>query len=149
MKNFFNAVLEWKSAAALIFSASVIICAIIMIFLGETMISITVLASLLIVSGIGTFLQQLAFTDNIIKKMHYSLRMIVFAIPFFLLLAANAWFFQWFIADDSTLWLLFSGIYLVVFIGGTVSFEIYFHFMGKKYDGLLGQYRKQRDLDKS
>ena len=147
MKNFFTGVLEWKSAAALMFAGSVIICAIVMLFTGETSIPIPMLASLLIVSAAGTFFQFLAFTDRIIKKMRYTMRMIVFAVPFAALLAANAWFFRWFPMENTINWMIFSGIFLVVFIGGTIAFEIYFHTMGKKYDGLLGQYRKQRESE--
>lgn len=148
MKNFFEGVLEWKTAAALMFSASVILCSVTLLFMGENSMPIPTLASLLIVTLIGTSLQLLAFTDRIIKKMRYSIRMIVFAMPFLALLAANAWFFRWFLVESTSHWLIFAGIYLVVFLGGTISFEVYFHATGKKYDGLLGQYRKQREASK-
>ena len=147
MRKFAEGIVEWKTNAALMFSASVVVCAVIMKFTGNDSIPFTVLVSLLIISAIGTFLQHLAFTDRIIKKMRYTTRMIIFFLPFLALLMANAWYFFWFPIEDTTHWLIISGIYLVVFIGGTVSFEIYFHAMGIKYDGLLGQYRKQRELE--
>jgi len=145
MKKFFEGLLEWKRATALMFSASVVICAVIVLFTGETSIQISVLASLLVVSAGGTFLQQLAFTDYIIKEMRYPARMVVFLIPFAILLMANVWFFRWLPIESTVHWLMFSGIFLVVFVGGTISFEIYYRAMGKKYDGLLGQYHKQRE----
>ena len=114
------------------------------ILLGENSISIVTIASLLIVSSVGTFLQLLAFSDRIIKKKRYTFRMVVFAIPFFALLAANAYFLGWF-PQESTNWLIFTVIFLVVFAVMAVGFEIYFRCMGRKYDGLLGQYRKQRE----
>ena len=146
MKNFMEGVMEWKSAAALIFSASVLVSIIVMLFNGQDSVQIPVLLSMLIISCAGTFFQYLAFSNRIIKKMRYTLRMVVFAVPFFALLAGNAWFFNWFPVEDTMHWLVFTGIYLVVFIGSITAFEIYFHVIGKKYDGLLGQYRKQRDL---
>jgi len=147
MKKFAEGILEWKTAAALMFSASVLLCAVISLMMGENSIPIPTLASLLVVSAIGTFLQFLAFTNHIIKRMRYTLRMVVFAIPFFALLAANAWFFRWFLMESPTPWLIFAGIYAVVFVGGTTAFEIYYRAMGKKYDGLLGQYRKQKEME--
>ena len=147
MRNFIEIVVEWKAAASMIFSASVILCAVIMLFTGEASVPVPVLASLLIVSGGGTFLQMFAFTDRIIKKMRYTIRTIVFAVPFLLLLVANAYFFQWFPIDGAMYWLMFTGIFLIIFVGGTVAFEIYFYLMGKRYDGLLGQYRKQREME--
>ncbi|MCL2564166.1 MAG: hypothetical protein FWE08_09080 [Oscillospiraceae bacterium] len=148
MKNFLEGVFAWKTAAAMMFSASVILCAVIMLFTGEDAVAIPVLASLLLVSAGGTFLQLLAFTDRIIKRMRYTARMAVFAIPFLALLAANAYFFRWFPMENTMYWLTFVGVFLLVFIGGTIAFEVYFRVMGKKYDGLLGQYRKQREAEK-
>jgi len=143
MKQFWEGLMEWKTAASLMFTGCVILCAVIVLFLGESVISISVLAALLIVCALGTFLQFFAFTDRIIKKMRYTVRMIVFAIPFFALITATAFFFRWFTPDTAN-WLMFAGVILIVFIGMTVGFEIYYRAMGKKYDGLLGQYRKQR-----
>jgi len=148
MKKFLEVVLAWKTAAALMFSASVVLCVVIMLFTGADAVPIPVLGSLLIVSMGGTFLQLLAFTDHIIKKMRYTVRMIVFVIPFLALLMANAYFFRWFPMEEAMYWLMFVGVFLVVFVGGSIAFEVYFYVMGKKYDGLLGQYRKQKESEK-
>jgi len=145
MKKFFECLIEWKTAAAYMFSGSVVLCTVIMIFLGESAIPVPVIISMLIVSSVGTFLQYLAFTDRFIKRMPYSIRTLVFAVPFFALLAGNAFFFLWFPMDTIN-WLLFVVIYVVVLAVMMVGFEIYFKMMGKKYDGLLGQYRKQKEL---
>ncbi|MCL2588201.1 MAG: hypothetical protein FWD84_02210 [Oscillospiraceae bacterium] len=145
MKKFLEGVLAWKSAAAMMFSASVVLCALIMLFMGTYAVPIPVLASLLIISMGGTFLQFLILSDTIIKHMRYTIRMAIFKTSFLALLAANAYFFRWFPLEGAMYWLLFIGIALIVFVGGTVAFEIYFHIMGKKYDGLLGQYRKQKE----
>lgn len=147
MKNFWKGIMEWKTAASLLFTGSVVLCAVFMLIAGEDTIPIVTVVSLLIISSVGTFLQFLAFSDCIIKKMRYTFRMIVFAVPFFVLIAANAYFFYWFPMDSSH-WLIFSGIFLAVFIVMTIGFEIYFRAMGRKYDGLLGQYRKQKEMDR-
>lgn len=145
MKKYLEGVMEWKTSASLLFSGSVILCIMIRLFLGKAEIPIPMLLSLLIVSAVGTFIQLLAFSNLIIKKMRYSLRMILFVVLFFALLTANAVFFQWFPSEMGG-WLAFTGIFLVVFIGMTTGFEIYFRVTGRKYDGLLGQYRQQREM---
>jgi len=147
MKKFMEGVMEWKSSVALMFSASVILCIVIMLFYGETSIPITAIIFFLVLSMIGTLLQFLAFSDRVIKKMRYTYRMVVFVIPFIALLTASAWFFHWFPEEYAAMWLICSCIFTVVFIGGTVAFEIYYRVMGKKYDGLLGRYRIQKELD--
>ena len=148
MKKFFKTVMEWKIIAALVFSSSIIICAIITLITGATAIPISTVASLLIVSSVGTFIQFFAFSDRIIKKMHYTIRMIVFTVLFFIMLALNAIYFEWFPIENSIFWLTFVGIFLVIFIVMIIGFEIYYRAMGKKYDGLLGQYRKHKEAEK-
>ena len=144
MKDFWEGMMEWKTTASLMFTGSVALCAIIMLIDGEDAIPISTIASLLIVCAAGTLMQFLAFSGRAIKKMRYTIRMIVFAVPFFTLLAANAYFFYWF-PMDSMHWVIFTGIFLVVFIIMTIGFEIYYRIMGRRYDGLLGQYRRQRE----
>jgi len=146
MKKFMECVMEWKSYAALMFSGTMVLSLVYSVFMGEDVIPVSVIIYLLIFSCAGTFLQYLAFTDRIIKKMRYSSRMIVFAVPFFAILASLAVFFEWF-PLESGYWLTFTVIYLLVFTVMIVGFEIYYRAQGKKYDGLLGQYRKQKDVE--
>jgi len=145
VKNFVEAVYEWKNAAAMMFSASIVLYIVVTLFLGESFVPVSAIISLLVVSGIGTFLQFFAFSGRIIKKMRYSARIFVFAVPFLALLLVSAFLFNWVPVGEALPWLMFIGIYLIVLVGGTIAYEIYYHAMGKKYDGLLGQYRKQRD----
>ena len=144
MKKFIEVVMEWKTYAALMFSGVVILSVVISIIMGENALPLSAIVYMLIFTVIGSFLQFLAFTDRIIKKMRYSSRIILFAIPFFAVLALIAFLFNWFPMDIER-WLTFTVIYLIVFIVMIVAFEIYYRAMGKKYDGLLGQYRKQKD----
>jgi len=148
MKNFFKTVMEWKIIAALVFSVSIIICVIITLITGATAIPISTVISLLIVSSVGTFIQFFAFSDRIIKKMRYTIRMIVFTVLFFVMLAINAIYFEWFPIENSIFWLTFIGIFFAIFIVMIIGFEIYYRAMGKKYDGLLGQYRKHKEAEK-
>ena len=143
MKNFFEGVLEWKTWAALCFSGAVVIYLIVALALGETEVSISGIFSLLIISTGGTFFQYLAFGPRMIKKLHYTWRMVIFGLPFIALLSANAYFFQWFPMDQGGYWLAFIGMFLFAFLFMTLGFEIYFKMSGKKYDGLLGQYRQR------
>ena len=59
-----------------------------------------------------------------------------------------AWKLNWFPTQRAGAWALFIGMFFLIFIVMTVGFEIYFRLTGRKYDGLIGQYRKQREEDK-
>lgn len=147
MKKFLQWVMEWKTAACLMFTATVLLYLLACPFLGETAISTSLLWSFLLISAIGTLIQWLCYTDRIIRKMGYTRRSMLFCLLFFPLLALLAWVFQWFSITVGGC-LLFTGIFVSIFVAMMIGFEIYFRVTGRKYDGLLGQYRRQRENEK-
>ena len=48
-------------------------------------------------------------------------------------------------ADQAGAWVLFIVIFFLIFLVMTVGFDLYFRVTGRKYDGLLGQYRKEKE----
>ncbi len=145
MKHFMKRVLEWKTGASLAFTASMLIYVVIALLMGERQIEATAVIAMLLLSMTGTFVQYLCFTDNIIKNMRYTRRLMLFGVLFLPLLTVIAVVFGWFPAYRPGAWLLFLGLALVVLAAMTLGFEFYFHIAGRKYDGLLGQYRKQHE----
>lgn len=147
-KKFYVKVIEWKTWACMFFTATVIIYMAVSFFTGGENISLSTLLGLLIVSTGATFVQFLCFTDNIIKKLKYSLRLLLFVVLYFPFLAGCAFLFKWFPTQYAGAWIMFGAIFIVFFVVFTICFEIYFKFTGKKYDGILGQYIKEREKNK-
>lgn len=148
MKKFLQGVIEWKIGASLMFTGSVILYIIINLIFGYKTVRISTIFSLLLVSAIGTLIQVTAFSEYILKNVRYSLRLVVFVIPFAIVITACAVLFRWFPAEISGGWIIFIAIFLLAFIGLTIGFEICYRLTGKKYDGLLGQYKKQTENKK-
>lgn len=148
MKKFLDGVMQWKTYACFMFTGSVIIYMILALCMGDSLVSLSTLFSLLIVSAVGTLIQFVAFSEVVIKKMRYSLRMIVFCVPFLAMLIICALCYGWFPVNYAYSWIVFVGIFLVVLGGMTLGFEIYFRITGKKYDGFLGQYKKAKEEKK-
>lgn len=145
MKKLMKCVLEWKTGVSLAFTASMLIYVVIALVMGERQIEATAIIAMLLLCMAGTFVQYLCFTDNIIKNMRYTRRLMLFGVLFIPLLTGIAVAFGWFPAQKSGAWLLFLGLALAVFAAMTLGFELYFRVAGRKYDGLLGQYRKQHE----
>lgn len=146
MKKFLEGVITWKSYVCFMFSGCVCLYSVIALLTGERTLEIGILFQLLLLSAFGTLLQGIAFDETwVIKKAKYTTRLFIFIIPFFALLTAFAFFFQWFPTGQMMSWVIFLAIFLVIFVVMTVSFEIIFRVTGKKYDGLLGQYKKKSE----
>lgn len=145
MKRFLDIVMPMKTAACYCYCGTLCYYMAVAFFLGWEGISLPKLFSLLLVSVAAGVLQVLAFSDLVIKKLAYGWRLVVFVVPFFAVLTAFALGFGWFPSEEKGAWVLFAVIFLSIFLIACVGFEIYFRLSGKKYDGLLGQYRKAKD----
>ncbi|MDO4545715.1 MAG: hypothetical protein Q4C25_06120 [Bacillota bacterium] len=112
---------------------------------GQTVAPLTETLSIFLLSLVATFLQLLCFTDSVIKKMRYSYRLGLFAVTFLPLLSLIAIVFGWIPNMYVGPWLVFLAIFVAIFIATAACFEVYFRLAGKKYDGLLGQYKKAQE----
>lgn len=130
---------------SIMFTSSMIIFMIISLLFKNESVEITTILSILLFSILGSLIQCIAFTNFLIKKASYSTRLIIFIIPFLAVLNICAICFNWFPKDNIGSWVTFIIIFIAIFIIMTIGFEIYFRVVGKKYDGLLGQYKKERE----
>lgn len=145
MRGFWRFVVEWKTAAALSYTAAVVIYTVISLALGGEAVSIRVLLSLLLICAVGSGVQYLCFTEHILKSMRYTRRTLLFLALFFPLLAGTAWLFRWFPVEQAGAWLTFAASFAVAFAVFTLGFELFYRAAGRKYDGLLGQYRREKE----
>ena len=144
MKRFLQVAAAMKEAAALCYSAAMCILLLLLFCFGQQTVSVRLLFSVLLAGFASGALQVAAFSDLLIKKLAYGKRMLVFVIPFFILLTAIAALFDWFPLAYAGAWALFAGIFLAIFLVLTAAFEWYYHLTGRKYNGLLGQYRQKK-----
>lgn len=72
------------------------------------------------------------------------LRLALFSLLLVGVLSLCAVTFHWLSLKNSGAWLSFVGAFLACLLVFTLGFEIYFWAAGKRYDGLLGQYREKR-----
>lgn len=145
MKKAFACIMEWKTNACLSFTAAVVIYSVFAWAFHQQVVELRTLLSLLLICAIGSALQLLCFTEHIIRKMRYTRRTLLFLVLFFPLLSVTAWLFRWFPTEYAGAWLVFGGSFAVTFVVVTIGFEIYYRAAGKRYDGLLGQYRREKE----
>ena len=137
MKKFFDIVMPVKTAACYIFTATMCVYAVLDLVFGWGGLPDNYLFSFLLLSLAGGVLQIVAFTELVIKRLRYTLRLFVFAVPYLAVLSAIAAGFGWLPAAQPGTWALIFLIFLAVLLTMTLGFELYYRISGKKYDGLL------------
>ena len=137
--------MKWKTSACLLYTGAMVIYLFFCQAFGSREVSLTMLWSLLLVCGLGALLQGVCYSDWVFKRMRYVWRGMLFCLLYLPVLAVTGWKAQWFPVDNLGSWALFIGMFVAIFLAMTVGFDIYFRLTGRKYDGLLGQYRREKE----
>ncbi|MDE7054520.1 MAG: hypothetical protein K2O84_06845 [Oscillospiraceae bacterium] len=145
MKQFLKCVMEWKAATCYLYTGTMAIYLFFCTVFRNDEISLAMLWALLAVSVAATLIQGVCFSNWIFKKMRYTWRSVLFVALFLPVLSFAAWKVEWFPVERASAWIMFIGIFFLIFLGMTIGFDIYFRITGRKYDGMLGQYRRQKE----
>jgi len=142
MKKLFEVSVAMKSVAAMVLAGQIFLYVIIGSFFGLTSMEFSFIWQAIAIAAITGILHYVAFTESVIKNMRYSLRLVVFSIPLYAILAAFAIIFRWFPANIYA-WLAFTLIFLVIFGAMNAAFEIYTKVTGKKLNESLNSYNRR------
>ena len=142
MKKLLEISVAIKSVAAMVLAGQIILFVIIGSFFGLSGMEFSFIWQAVAIATITGVLHYVAFTEAVIKKMRYSLRLLVFSIPLYAILAAFAVIFRWFPGNIYT-WLLFTLLFFVIFGAMNVAFEIYTRVTGKKLNECLNAYNRK------
>lgn len=145
MKQFWKGMMEWKTGASLMYTGAMFFYLFFSWLYGTREVPTRMLWGLLLVSIVGSLLQAVCFSDWIIKKMRYTWRSVLFVALFLPTLSIAAWKMEWFPTEKAGAWAVFIGMFFLIFIVMTIGFDIYFRITGRKYDGMIGQYRKEKE----
>ena len=145
MKQFFKGVMEWKASVCYLYTGAMFIYMVFSTVFHNNEISLTMLWTLFAVSVVATLIQGICFSNWIFKKLRYTWRSVLFVALFLPTLTLLAWKGGWFPMEQAGAWVMFIGMFFLIFIVMTIGFDIYFRVTGRKYDGMLGQYRKQKE----
>lgn len=144
MKTFWSVAMALKERTAMIYTGAMCFYLFFLFVFQWESVPLHMLFSMLLVSLAAAFMQIVAFSNLIIKKLSYAWRLVVFALPFGAILTGFAVTFQWFPIENPGAWITFGVIFLVIFILCTAGFELYFRLSGRKYDDKLDWYKKNR-----
>ena len=145
MKQFLKGLVEWKTSACMIFTAAIFFYLFFCWVYGTREVSTTMLWTLFWASAAASLIQAVCFSDWIIKKMRYTRRSLLFVLLFLPTFTLAAGTGGWFPMEQTGAWAVFLGMFFLTFVGMTIGFDIYFRITGRKYDGLLGQYRREKE----
>ncbi len=99
--------------------------------------------SVLAASVAFAILRGIWFTDKVIRKLAYTLRIFGFGITSFFLLSLCAWIGSWFPLDDPWAWLTFASIFLAFLVIFCFAYQIHFKRTVGNFDAALQQYHER------
>ena len=144
MKKFFQVAAAIKECASLCYTGAMCFYMFFLFIFKQETADLSMLFSLLIVCIAAGTLQVAAFSNLLFKKLAYGWRLVVFAVPFFVVLTAFAVAFQWFPTEEAGAWVSFGVLFIVIFVVITAGIELYYRLAGRKWDDKLDWYRRQK-----
>ena len=148
MNKFIENVVIWKNYACMMFTGCVCVYGVIALATGSEELNVWIVLQMLLISAVGTLIQYIAFAPEFaFKKMKYANRILLFAISYLVMLTVFALIFNWFPTGEIMSWVVFLGIFLLILVIMTLSFELVFKMTGKHYNGLLGQYHEKQQKE--
>ena len=144
MKKFFQVVAAIKECASLCYTGAMFFYMFFLWVFRQEAAPLPILFSLLIVCVAAGALQVAAFSSLLFKKLAYGWRIMVFAVPFFVVLTAFAVAFNWFPTENAGAWVSFIIIFIVIFLSITAGIELYYRLSGRKWNDRLDWYRRQK-----
>lgn len=137
MNKFLSYVLQAKTNACYIFTAILFFYALGGILWHAAPLSGPQILEVMVLALICGTLQVLIFSDLFFKRMSYLRRTLLLGVLLLIPVVGFGLLFQWFPADQAAGWLGFLAIFLLVFVGINVGFEVLFRMTGRRYTSLL------------
>lgn len=88
-------------------------------------------------------LQAVWFTDRLIGRLSYPLRILGYGATAFVALLGCAWLGNWFPLDDGGAWVTFTLIYFIVLAAFCIGYQIYFKRTVGSFDEALRHYHER------
>lgn len=137
MRTFIDYTVSAKTNACYMFTAILFFYALGDLFLPGGGLSGLTILEIMLLSMVCGALQVLVFSDLLLKRMGCAGRTVLLGVVLLAPATGFALLCGWFPADRVEGWLGFLGIFLLVFLGVTVGFEILFRITGRRYTDLL------------
>lgn len=126
------------------FTVAMIVCLVMGYIFAGPSYGLNLTASLLIATVSIGMLQAFWFTEAVLKKPAYLVRMIGFDACALPALAACAWIGAWFPPDIPLAWVEFVVIFFIISALSTIGYNAYFRRTAGSYEQALARYRKQQ-----
>lgn len=144
MKRFSEIVIQVKTIACIIFTAIALVFTLAGLLLGIQAVSIWRVPQIALLSFFFALLYFICFSNLLFKKLSYFKRVFMMAGPLFLIQTLCIWLFGWFNFSNLRALGVYCGIFVLCLVGCMVGFYVYYRFTGRRYDGLLEEYRTAR-----
>jgi len=145
MKKLMQLIAAIKAIASLAFAALIMAVTVVSMLYGRDSVPISYIWQAIFLALIYGCVQFIAFSESCFTRMRSIGRLAILALSMFTALAVFAVMFRWFHIHSLMNWLVFAGLYVVVFAVATFTLRTVFRLSGIKYNQMLAAYNGSHD----
>ena len=145
MKKVIQLIAAIKMVGMFAFTGGVMLTLFASMFLGRDSIYISHIWQIIVLSLIYGSLHFIAFSESMPWNITTTGRMALLGVSMLAALAAFAFIFGWFPAQNPINWLIFAGLYAVIYFTAILVFRLVFRLGGMKYNELLIAYKARHE----
>ncbi|MDL2232523.1 hypothetical protein LJC63_02945 [Ruminococcaceae bacterium OttesenSCG-928-L11] len=144
MKRFMQYVAAIKTVTAFAFTGAIMLLTVAAMFLGKDAISIGIIWQTVFLALIFGTAQFVCFSENIFTKLRTPGRLTILSVVTLAALSIFAAVFKWFDIGNAINWLVFAGVYAVIFLIATTALRMVFRVGELRYNELLVAYKSRQ-----
>lgn len=143
LKKAFQIIFSAKLNACLIFTGIMLLHLVLQFFLGAPAIALTRVWQYLFAALLLSAIQAVAFHPLVFPRLRYRARSLIFLPPALTVLLLFAYFGGWFPVEYFSAWVIFAGIFAVIYVVVSIAFGLYCRITGESYNQALDRYKQK------
>lgn len=144
MKKFVELTVQFKFVWGLFFAASMIIYATVGLLLGSRTMDLVVVWQMAFVTILLTFYHYLFFGELILNSLSIKYKVLIHSVLCYVSLFLSISLFNWFDISNASSIILYTGGYLIIYLGCIGSFYAYYKATGEELNNRLTAYKAKK-----
>lgn len=147
MKRFMELIVQFKFVWGLIFSATILLYSVVAMLYGETAMDFILIWQLVGITLVLGVIHLLIYGEFILRSLNTKYKAVIHFIACYIVCFVSVDILKWVDILNIKEVLVFSGVYIVIYLSLFLSLYMYYKFTGEQLNDRLAAYKQNKKLE--